>query len=106
MDHGIEKSHRFMPCCSSHCHHQQRQRSDLHNHPNPLVRLIADWKKKDWVLCFKHIFRESNRVADCLARIGGEIEPVLRFWNMPPQEVARILIEDERGVALPRVTVI
>ncbi|KAL4393368.1 hypothetical protein AHAS_Ahas02G0045000 [Arachis hypogaea] len=79
-------------------------RRELHNHPNPLVRLIAKWKKRNWEIYFSHILREGNRVADRLARIGAEIDPGLVFWDAPPQEVKDFVHEDGRGVMFPHIS--
>ncbi|MFQ6622279.1 hypothetical protein Gotur_002322 [Gossypium turneri] len=32
------------------------------------VRLIHEWCHKDWKIKFRHVLRESNKVADCLAK--------------------------------------
>ncbi|MBA0872397.1 hypothetical protein Goshw_012804 [Gossypium schwendimanii] len=31
------------------------------------VRLIHEWRNKDWNVKFRHVLRGSNKVADCLA---------------------------------------
>lgn len=35
------------------------------------VRLIHEWRKKDWQIKFHHIPRDNNRIADQLVKSGG-----------------------------------
>ncbi|MBA0613947.1 hypothetical protein Godav_014301, partial [Gossypium davidsonii] len=58
------------------------------------VRLTHEWCNKDWKVKFRHVLRESSKVADCLAKAAiGKLNQVVLF-PVPPQYVIRLLEED------------
>ncbi|KAH1048743.1 hypothetical protein J1N35_039527 [Gossypium stocksii] len=58
------------------------------------VRLIHEWCKKNWEVKFRHVWRGSNKVADCLAKEAmGQINQIFLFPE-PPQYVLRLIEED------------
>ncbi|KAK5847314.1 hypothetical protein PVK06_003619 [Gossypium arboreum] len=58
------------------------------------VRLIHEWYKKDWKVKFRHVGRESNKVADWLAKAAiGRINQLVLFPN-PPNFVIQLLEKD------------
>ncbi|KAL4287834.1 hypothetical protein AHAS_Ahas19G0225800 [Arachis hypogaea] len=40
----------------------------LASHPNPVIRKVNEWKRKDWSIRFVQIYREGNRCTDRLAK--------------------------------------
>ncbi|KAA3467341.1 endonuclease/exonuclease/phosphatase family protein [Gossypium australe] len=58
------------------------------------VRLIHEWCKKDWKVKFRHVWRGSNKVADCLAKAAiRKINQIVLFPG-PPQYVIQLIEED------------
>ncbi|KAK7345292.1 hypothetical protein VNO77_15893 [Canavalia gladiata] len=69
-----------------------------------LVYEINDLVRKDWLVEFSHVFRESNRAADRLAHLGHSNSPrlgVKRFLHAP-RILAQVLQDDLAGVATQR----
>ncbi|KAK7306532.1 hypothetical protein VNO77_44479 [Canavalia gladiata] len=69
-----------------------------------LVSEINDLVRKDWLVEFSHVFRESNRAADRLAHLGHSNSPrlgVKRFLHAP-RILAQVLQDDLAGVATQR----
>lgn len=58
--------------------------------------------KQNWLARFKHIYREGNRCADLLARLGNGKPFQKHVWPKPPKEAAEILQQDAAGVIVPR----
>lgn len=90
-----------------------------------LVNILNDMQKVDsahptWnILCsirqscllfsraqVKHIFRQTNGVADCLAKLALSAPSNLEILNQPPPTVIPLLRNDLCGVALPRAGVL
>lgn len=61
------------------------------------VRLINEWCNKDWKIWFRHIRRESNKVADCLGKAIIRSLNKLEIFVTPPNHVLRFLEEDGHG---------
>jgi hypothetical protein len=49
-----------------------------------------------------NIYREANRCADKLASMGSISNTTIVYYEVPPLEVAQIVLDDCRGVSLPR----
>lgn len=56
-----------------------------------------------WEVIITHVFREGNRAADWLANHGVSKACRLHILDSIPVDLSRILEEDVRGVALPRL---
>ena len=52
---------------------------------------------------FKHCFREANRCADALARMGGLQEDVFTVFESPPVDISILLEFDSKGLYLNRL---
>ena len=52
---------------------------------------------------FKHIFREANRCADALARMGGLQEDEFIVFESPPVDISFLLEFDSNGLYLNRL---
>ena len=50
-----------------------------------------------------HVYREANRATDYLASLGHSLPLSLHVYFQAPIGLLPILLEDARGVALPRV---
>ncbi|MBA0556451.1 hypothetical protein Golob_026552, partial [Gossypium lobatum] len=56
--------------------------------------LIHDICNQDWQLKFRHVLREQNRLADCMAKVVlSELNRLLAFEN-PPDHVRSLFEED------------
>ena len=55
-----------------------------------------------WEVCIIHCFRETNQIADTLAKIGtmGGLDMVV--YQTPPKEIQSILYSDKMGFLWPR----
>ncbi|MBA0706165.1 hypothetical protein Golax_018291, partial [Gossypium laxum] len=58
------------------------------------VRLIQDWCFMDWEIKFCTILRESNRVADFIAKEAGGTMELLVIHNDPPNSIKHLLEDD------------
>ncbi|MBA0792794.1 hypothetical protein Gohar_017262 [Gossypium harknessii] len=58
------------------------------------VQLIQDWCFKDWEMKFCTILRESNRVADCIAKEARGTMELLLIHNDPPNSIKHLLEDD------------
>lgn len=56
---------------------------------------------RDWILQLKHVYKESNRVADWLAYYALGLDLVLHEFNQPPCGVLSLLLQDISGACLP-----
>lgn len=63
----------------------------------------AKINEDSWEVKVSHIYREGNRAADWLANLGASHASRLIILSNIPVELSRILEEDIRGVALPRL---
>lgn len=57
--------------------------------------------ERQWEVQLKHVFRESNRVADCLANEGIKLVRGLLVFNTPPSCVEDFLFSDVAGAVWP-----
>lgn len=57
----------------------------------------------EWKVKVVHVYREGNRAADWLANHGVAQSVRLHIFQFVPVGISRILEEDLRGVALPRL---
>ncbi|KAK2663757.1 hypothetical protein Ddye_002331 [Dipteronia dyeriana] len=70
-----------------------------------LFSLIQNYKhllNSDWICTMKHVYREGNRLADGLARMGHSMHTYVLFLGVPPSELIGILDDDCRGLGLDR----
>lgn len=58
------------------------------------VRLIQEWCHKDWKLKFRHILRDSNKVANCLAMAVTRGLNHLTLFEDPPSYITCLLEDD------------
>ena len=56
----------------------------------------------DWRCLISHVYREGNRVADGMARLGYGMEPGLQIFEAPPPDIWLIFQDDWKGCALSR----
>ena len=52
---------------------------------------------------FRHIYREANRCADCLARIGTLLESNFIVFSSPPVDLVSYLEADATGLYVHRL---
>lgn len=66
-----------------------------------LVSEINELVRKEWLVEFSHVFRESNRAADKLAHLGHShsLESGAKRFSDPPFALLAILQDDLAGVA-------
>ncbi|OMO81979.1 hypothetical protein CCACVL1_12120 [Corchorus capsularis] len=77
------------------------QQNMMNSHPcYTLVRDCLELIKGDWIVEIRHIFREGNRCADCLASLAHEAEKGLTIYNEPPQQLLPLLQDDRTLRAL------
>ncbi|CAN1815566.1 Putative ribonuclease H protein At1g65750 [Linum perenne] len=68
-----------------------------------LLRLLQDWRSRDWEVRISHVFREANQVADLFAHLGHTL-PLGTHLNCPTsQDIERCILGDCIGVAFPRI---
>ncbi|TKY71900.1 Heat shock 70 kDa protein [Spatholobus suberectus] len=69
-----------------------------------LVSEINELVRKDWLVEFSHVFRESNRAADRLAHLGHSrsLKSGAKRFSDAPSALADILRDDLAGVAKQR----
>ncbi|KAK7345282.1 hypothetical protein VNO77_15882 [Canavalia gladiata] len=69
-----------------------------------LVSEINDLVRKDWLVEFSHVFRESNCAVDRLAHLGHSNSPRLGFKHFlhAPRILAQVLQDDLADVATQR----
>lgn len=53
---------------------------------------------RDWRVRFTHVWREGNRCADEMARIGCQENGRVKFWETPPSSMLLMLQEDSQCV--------
>lgn len=64
--------------------------------------LVNQLLHKDWTIRAYRIYREANRVADNLAKLGHSLSFGLHTFNSPPHECTTLLWHDIEGVYFPR----
>jgi len=69
-----------------------------------LVSEINELVRKEWLVEFSHVFRESNRAADKLAHLGHShsLESGAKRFSDPPSALVAILQDDLAGLAKQR----
>ncbi|PKI66812.1 hypothetical protein CRG98_012818 [Punica granatum] len=50
----------------------------------------------------QHVYREGNKVADALARIGRDTGQDLMYFDNPPSDMAALVTYDTMGISSPR----
>jgi ribonuclease HI len=76
--------------------------SPFHSFANELQK-ICQLRSRDWTVLFEHTFREGNRCADHLAKLGAASNSSLVIISVPPLELTSLLQADAEGVAIVRV---
>ena len=61
------------------------------------IRKIRQWMRRDWEISLRHIYREANRCADRLAKLGKMQACKKTIWCTPPAQLERLIIEDCEG---------
>ena len=82
--------------------------NNVTNSNHPLFSLIQCCKQlveADWNCIVKHVYREGNRLADGLARMGHRMKIGTLVFEDPPPEVSLIYDADCRGLAFYRQSV-
>ncbi|GAU22839.1 hypothetical protein TSUD_282060 [Trifolium subterraneum] len=69
----------------------------------PLIRKIHNMINRDWNIEFMHEYREANKCADALARIGCSLKHKVTFFRECPDNVKEFLLADELGIVSPRL---
>ncbi|KAK3211028.1 hypothetical protein Dsin_015734 [Dipteronia sinensis] len=72
---------------------------------HPIFSLINSYKKmidSDWCCKVCHVYRESNRLVDCLASLGHYLNPGIVFFENPPPKVLATFEDDVNGLAQAR----
>ena len=73
---------------------------------HPLYSIIQSCKSliaADWDCRVKHVFREGNRLADSLARLGHDFGYGIHFYDDPPPAIASVFAADVRGLVCARL---
>lgn len=65
---------------------------------SPLMDDCSHFIKQVPQICFKHCFREANRCADALARMGGLLDADFTIFECPPVDVSSFLEFDSNGL--------
>ncbi|KAF7841449.1 ribonuclease H [Senna tora] len=74
------------------------------NHPlRFLAEKIKEYKDKNWQVVLKHTFRETNRVADFLAKYARNRNFEDCFLISPPDECIELVKDDAQGLGFWRV---
>lgn len=71
----------------------------------PLRNIIEEcrrWKMKSWAVSFKHVYREQNVIADCLAKLAARDNERWKDLGTPPREVEEALLDDRMGMSCIR----
>lgn len=68
-----------------------------------LVKEIVELASVGWSISFHFVYREANRSADCLARMGHGVGECMFDFSCIPLSLSAILRDDVVGVAFPRV---
>lgn len=73
-----------------------------YNREHHLVTQIRQMLKRDWQIVVKHIYREGNLCADCLASLSINLAGDRVTWIQPPPEALQLLKADLAGHSMPR----
>ncbi|KAG7600713.1 P-loop containing nucleoside triphosphate hydrolase [Arabidopsis suecica] len=71
-----------------------------------LVRLCYGFLSKDWIVRINHVYREANRLADGLANYAFSLPLGFHMFDVPPDCVNSIMLEDVSGSTRPRNVII
>lgn len=72
---------------------------------HPLFSLVVQCQGsicRDWIVQFRHIYREANHVADFLASFALSFPLGFHVLESPPVGSSSLLFDDARGVSTPR----
>ena len=67
-----------------------------------LVRLCYGFISRDWSVKISHIYRETNHLADKLANYAFSLPFGFHLFEVVPENVVSVLLEDCHGVSRPR----
>ncbi|KAL4373897.1 hypothetical protein AHAS_Ahas05G0127700 [Arachis hypogaea] len=76
-------------------------KSKRRDHPDPIIRSIDGLINREWMIEFRHTFREGNRGADLLAKESLKCPPGFQFVDLPSPALQLILNDDCRGFLPP-----
>ena len=73
------------------------------NHPLfSIIQGCSELISADWCCVVKHVYREGNRLADSLARLGHGLTSGIQYFEALPFEVYLFFQDDWKGLAIPR----
>ncbi|KAF7811558.1 ribonuclease H [Senna tora] len=76
------------------------------SHPcYPLIHHIKRMLERHWVVVLKHVYRESNKVADFMARMGHSLPLCFHVFESVPQDCCELIMQDAEGFVFPREVV-
>lgn len=67
-----------------------------------LIRLCYGFISRDWIVRFRHVYREVNRLTDGLANYAFTLALGFHSFNTSPEFVRLIMLEDASGSTRPR----
>ena len=67
-----------------------------------LVRLCYGFISRDWLVKILHVYREANCLADGLANYAFSLSFGVHYFELVPEHVASILLDDVYGIARSR----
>ena len=67
-----------------------------------LVRLCYGFISRDWLVKISHVYREANCLADGLANYAFSLSFGVHYFELVPEHVASILLEDVYGITRSR----
>ncbi|KAK3226132.1 hypothetical protein Dsin_005994 [Dipteronia sinensis] len=73
---------------------------------HPLFSIIHACKalmKNNWCCNIRHVYREGNRVADGLAKLGHSLDLGITIFDDPPSQILGILEDDFNSLAVARL---
>lgn len=62
-----------------------------------LVRRINKECRRDWIVKFQHVFRETNKVINCITKSSSENNYELKMIESSMFDVRQLLLEDKMG---------
>ncbi|KAL8151867.1 hypothetical protein V2J09_021675 [Rumex salicifolius] len=79
------------------------RRVSVHHPLSSLVLACQSFISRNWVVQFRHCYREANRVADHLASLAFDFPAGCHVFSSPIASVISLLSDDDRGVSLSRL---
>ncbi|KAK2650812.1 hypothetical protein Ddye_018301 [Dipteronia dyeriana] len=73
---------------------------------HPLFSIIQACKaliEDEWSCHILQTFRESNRVANCLACLGHSLKLGITVFEDPPPQISCVLDDDIKGISFARL---